>query len=280
MPVTPQPPLGEQPPQTQVNPNVPHPARIYDYLLGGKDHYAADRAAAEETIRRAPQVRESARANRAWMRRAVRYLAGQGVRQFLDIGTGIPTSPNLHEVAQQVSPDCRVVYADNDPVVLAHARALLSSSPEGRTAYIQADLRRPDQILQAPELWQTLDRDRPVALMLCAILHFVRDEEEPGRLVAAFRDALPPGSYLALSHTTNDIQPQRAADAAAVYGERRAAALMVPRPLNQVEAFFDGFDLVEPGVVQLPRWHPDGPVRPRLLDEVWLYGGVGRLSNG
>jgi SAM-dependent methyltransferase len=256
---------------------VPHPARIYDYLLGGKDHYTADREAADETIRRAPQVRESARANRAWMRRAARYLVEQGVRQFLDIGTGIPTSPNLHEVAQQTSPDCRVVYTDNDPVVLAHARALLTSSAEGRTAYLHADLRRPDEILKAPELWETLDRERPVALMLSAILHFVRDEEDPARLVAAFRDALPPGSYLALSHTTNDIQPERAARAAAVYGERRAAALMVPRPLHQVEAFFDGFDVVEPGVVQLPAWHPDGPVRPRLFDEVWLYGGVGRL---
>lgn len=278
--MTDQPSLGEQPPQSAVDPQVPHPARIYDYLLGGKDHYTADRAAAEETIRRAPQVRESARANRAWMRRAVRYLAGRGVRQFLDIGTGIPTSPNLHEVAQEASPDCRVVYADNDPVVLAHARALLSSTPQGRTAYVQADLRRPEEILRAPELWQTLDRDRPVALMLSAILHFVRDEEDPGGIVAALRDALPPGSYLALSHTTNDIQPEKAASAAAVYGERRAAALMVPRPLHRVAAFFDGFDVVEPGVVQLPRWHPDGPVRPRLLDEVWLYGGVGRLRDG
>ncbi|WP_407565851.1 SAM-dependent methyltransferase [Streptomyces sp. 184] len=277
--MTHEPPLGDRT-QAPVNPYVPHPARIYDYLLGGKDHYAADRAAAEETSRRAPQVRESARANRAWMRRAVRYLAGRGMRQFLDVGTGIPTSPNLHEVAQRISPDCRVVYADNDPVVLAHARALVSSSDEGRTAYIRADLRRPDEILRAPALWETLDRDRPVALTLSAVLHFVRDEEEPARIVAAFRDALPPGSYLALSHTTNDIQPRRAADAAAVYGERRAAALMVPRPLHQVEAFFDGFDVVEPGVVQLPRWHPDGPVRPRLLDDVWLYGGVGRLANG
>ncbi|GAA2127410.1 SAM-dependent methyltransferase [Streptomyces synnematoformans] len=278
--MTDQPSLGGPPPQSSVDPQVPHPARIYDYLLGGKDHYTADRAAAEETIRRAPQVRESARANRAWMRRAVRYLAGRGVRQFLDIGTGIPTSPNLHEVAQEASPDCRVVYADNDPVVLAHARALLSSTPQGRTAYVQADVRRPDEILTAPELWSTLDRDRPVALMLSAILHFVRDEEDPGGIVAALRDALPPGSYLALSHTTNDIQPERAANAAAVYGERRAAALMVPRPLDRVTAFFDGFDVVEPGVVQLPRWHPDGPVPPRLLDEVWLYGGVGRLHDG
>ncbi|WBB59798.1 SAM-dependent methyltransferase [Streptomyces sp. WMMC500] len=277
--MTHEPPLGDRP-RAPVNPHVPHPARIYDYLLGGKDHYAADRAAADETVRRAPQVRESARENRAWMRRAVRYLVGQGVRQFLDIGTGIPTSPNLHEVAQRISPDCRVVYTDNDPVVLAHARALLSSSAEGRTAYVQADLRRPEQILQARALWETLDRDRPVALMLSAVLHFVRDEEEPGRIVAAFRDALPPGSWLALSHTTNDIQPRQAADAAAVYGERRAAAPMVPRPLREVEAFFDGFDVVEPGVVQLPLWHPDGPVRPRLLDEVWLYGGVGRLSGG
>ncbi|MFW6695075.1 SAM-dependent methyltransferase [Streptomyces sp. MAR4 CNX-425] len=277
--MTHQPPLGEQPPEP-INPHIPHPARIYDYLLGGKDHYEADRAAAEETIRRAPQVRESARANRAWMRRAARYLVGRGVRQFLDIGTGIPTSPNLHEVAQRISPDCRVVYADNDPVVLAHARALLRGSREGRTAYIEADVRRPDEILRAPELWRTLDRDRPVALMLSAILHFVRDEEDPAGLVATLRDALPPGSYLALSHTTNDIQPERAADAAAVYGERRAAALMVPRPRHRVESFFAGFDVVDPGVVQLPHWHPDGPVRPRHLDEVWLYGGVGRLGTG
>src|SRR6202046_5394748 len=209
----------------------PHPARVYDYLLGGKDNYAADRAAAEEGLKANPNSLIPPRQNRAFLRRAVRYLVAEaGISQFLDIGTGIPTSPNVHEIAQAANPRARVVYVDNDPIVLSHARALLTSGLDGKTAYIDADLRAVDLILGSPELRDTLDLSRRLA-------------------------ALPSASALSLSHLTGDFDPAAWAGVAAVF--KRSGVTMQVRPKPEVERFFAGLDLLEPGVVSLPRWRPD-----------------------
>src|SRR5882757_264652 len=193
--------MPELPPE--IDTSRPHSARVYDYMIGGKNNFAADRETAAQVLKHSPNAHTAARENRAFLGRAVRFLAAEaGIRQFLDIGTGLPTANNVHEVAQAATPASRVVYADNDPMVLAHARALLTSSLEGRTAYIQADLRDPGSILASPVLREVLDLGQPVALMLIAVLHFIPDEDEPGKVIAALMDALPPGSYLAASHTT------------------------------------------------------------------------------
>ncbi|WP_406277522.1 SAM-dependent methyltransferase [Embleya sp. NBC_00896] len=257
----------------------PHPARMYNYYLDGKDNFAADRDAAEQVIAAAPSARPSARGNRVFLRRAVRHLARHGIRQFLDIGTGIPTAGNTHEVAQDVAPDARVVYVDNDPIVLTHARALMRSSPQGRTAYVQADVRRPQSVLADPQVREVIDFDRPTAVLLVALLHFVRDEEDPRALVAELRDALAPGSYLVLSHTSADFDGERAHNGARVYN--RATAPAVLRPRQEILSLFDGFRLVPPGLVPLPRWDPDDDPDDGsygTFDEslVWLYGAVGR----
>lgn len=257
----------------------PHPARMYNYYLDGKDNFAADREAAEQVIAAAPSARPSARGNRVFLRRAVRYLAQRGVRQFLDIGTGIPTAGNTHEAAQQVAPEAHVVYADNDPIVLVHARALMRSAPEGRTTYVQADVREPKAILANPQVREVIDFDRPTAVLLVALLHFVRDEEDPAALVAELRDALAPGSYLVLTHTSADFDAERARSGAQVYN--RATAPAVLRARAEILDMFDGLTLVEPGLVPLPEWDPDddpddgayGEYDPAL---VWLYGGVAR----
>jgi S-adenosyl methyltransferase len=256
----------------------PHPARVYDYLLGGKDNYAADRAAAAEGLKANPNSRIPPRENRAFLRRAVHYLAREaGITQFLDIGTGIPTSPNVHEVAQDAEPTARIVYVDNDPIVLAHARALLTSGPAGKTAYIDADLRDTDKILKSPDLHATLDLGQPVALLLIAIMHFIPDADDPYGIADRLLAALPSGSYLALSHLTGDFDPQAWEGVAAVY--RRSGVIMQVRSLPHVERFFAGLDLVDPGVVSLPHWRPDPGVAPsdRPSDTaVSVYGGVAR----
>jgi hypothetical protein len=257
----------------------PHPARVYDYLLGGKDNYAADRAAAEEGLKANPNSRIPPRENRAFLRRAVRYLASEGgVSQFLDIGTGIPTSPNVHEVAQHFEPRSRIVYVDNDPIVLTHARALLTSGPAGKTAYIDADLRDVDKILSSPELNETLDLSRPVALLLIAIMHFVDDADDPYSLADRLLAGLPSGSYLALSHLTGDFDPAAWEGVAAVY--RRSGVTMQVRSRPQIERFFAGLDLIDPGVVSLPHWRPDsadiGQESPPSDAAVSVYGGVAR----
>jgi hypothetical protein len=250
----------------------PHSARIYDWFLGGKDNFAADRAAGDQIERAMPSVRLLARENRAFMTRAVRYLAAEeGVRQFLDLGTGIPTSPNLHEVAQRIAPDTRVVYADNDPIVLAHARALLIGSPEGRTAYLDADLLEPEQILAAPELTETLDLTRPVALCLVAVLHFIRGDA-PFDIVRTLLAALPAGSFLVISHGTNDLNP---ASREASDEMRQTGVQLQPRNRDEIERFFDGLTLVDPGIQVIHRWRPEKP--PVLSDaEVNIYGAIGR----
>jgi S-adenosyl methyltransferase len=259
--------------------NRPHPARVYDYLLGGKDNFAADRAAAEEGLKANPNSLIPPRQNRDFLRRVVHYLAADaGVSQFLDIGTGIPTSPNVHEVAQAVEPRARVVYVDNDPVVLNHAMARLTSGPDGRTAYVQADLRDAKAILEAPGLQATLDLSKPVALLLIAIMHFIPDSDDPYGAAARLLEALPSGSYLALSHLTGDFDPEAWEGVAAIY--RRSGVIMRVRSLAEIERFFDGLKLVEPGVVSLPRWRPEvtdiGCTSAPTDAEVSVYGGAAR----
>ena len=263
----------------------PHAARMYDYYLGGKDHYAADRKSAEEALDAWPAARTAARANRSFMQRAVRELAGAGFTQFLDIGTGIPTSPNLHQVAQAVAPQARVVYVDNDPVVLTHARALLTSTTEGRTAYVEGDILEPDGILHAPELAGTLDLSRPVALSVNAVLHFVRDDRDPHGIVSRLLDALPTGSALCLSHATADVDPVGIAKVVDVYNAAGVAAQA--RGQDEVARFFTGLQMVEPGLCMAHRWRPDvtvplaaacGSGQPAAAPtdaEVSLWAGVG-----
>jgi hypothetical protein len=260
----------------EINTDVAHPARVYDYWLGGKDNFPADRALAEHIMQAIPTMRAMARANRAFLSRSVHYLAAEaGVRQFLDIGTGIPTSPNVHEVAQAVTPDARVIYVDNDPIVLAHARALMASQDVGETAFILADLRQPQAILEHPTLGATLDLTEPVALLMVAVLMYFRDSEDPNPygMVATLLDRLPSGSYLAVSHPTADFDPQ--AMAGAVAAAEQAGVTLVPRSRAETEAFFTGLELVEPGVVPVLAWRPDDqpPAEPH---SAYYWAGVGR----
>ena len=261
----------------------PHPARVYDYLLGGKDNFAADRAAAQEGMKANPNSLVPPRENRAFMRRAARYLAREaGISQFLDIGTGIPTSPNVHEIVQEANPRARIVYVDNDPIVLAHARALLTSGPEGKTSYIDADLRDVERVLGSPGLRDTLDLSQPVALMLIAVLHFISDADDPHGLVGQLVAGLPSGSYLALSHLTGDFDPAAWEGVAAVY--RRSGVVMQVRSRPAIERFFAGLDLVDPGVVSLPRWRPGradiGQAAQPDDAAVSVSGGVARKPGG
>jgi hypothetical protein len=260
----------------EIDTSKPHPARMYDYALGGKNHFAADRQVAAKVLESSPTSRTIARENRAFLGRAVRYLAGEaGIRQFLDIGTGLPTTDNVHEVAQAVAPSSRVVYVDNDPMVLAHARALLTSTPEGRTAYIHADLRDPSAILADLVTRDVLNFSQPIALMLVAILHFIPDGDKAAEIIATLLDALPPGSYLAASHGTAEHNPDEAAAALRTYREAR-----IPMQFRDSDEFarlaFSGLDLVPPGVVLVSEWRPEraGP-RPKPA-EVNCYGGVAR----
>jgi hypothetical protein len=257
-----------------IDTSVAHPARVYDYWLGGKDHFAADREAAEEVLRERPAIRLNVRANRAFLARSVRYLAGEaGLRQFLDIGTGIPSADNTHEVAHSVDPEARVVYVDNDPIVLAHARALLTSA-SGRTSYIDADLRDTEGILgQAAE---TLDLGQPVAVMLIAVLHLIPDADDPWGIVAALMRATAPGSYLVISHPASDVEAPSAERAAKRYNDL-VASPMRRRSKDEVARFFTGLDMVQPGLVQLHQWRPaDGdPAAPSSG-----YGGMARKPSG
>ncbi|MGO8885826.1 MAG: SAM-dependent methyltransferase [Streptosporangiaceae bacterium] len=233
-----------------------HSARIYNYWLGGKDNFAADREAAEQAITANPGILTDVRANREFLARAVRYLASEcGIRQFLDIGTGLPTASNTHEVAQAVAPRARIVYVDNDPIVLAHARALLTSTPEGATAYIDADLRDPPAILQAAR--QTLDFSQPIAVMLLIILHMIPDTDDPPGIVARLMQALPSGSYLVLAHPASDIHAAKMAEMTRRVNERMTGPKATMRDRAAVTRFFHGLDLLEPGVVQPQQWRPE-----------------------
>lgn len=262
---------GDWPPK-QFDTGIPHSARIYDYWLGGKDNFAADRAMGELFLQQIPSMREMALENRNFVTRSARLLAGRGVGQFLDIGTGIPTSPNLHETAQDVCPDARVVYADNDPVVLAHARALMVSAPTGRVAYVDADLRCPPDLLAVPELTRVLDLSRPVGLMLIAILMLIGDDEDPYAAVALLREALPSGSYLALTHPTQDFDPE--AVAAVTAAARGAGMTFTPRRRGEVEAFFGDWPLEAPGLVPVKAWRPD--TEPKQPNSAYYWAGLAR----
>ena len=250
---------------------VPHPARVYDYWLGGKDNYRADREAAAEAIEIFPKTVESARSCRAFLSRVVTYLAAEaGIRQFLDLGSGLPSAQNVHEVAQAIAPESRVVYVDHDPIVLLHARALLRSRPEGATGYIQADLRQPAGILAKAA--ETLDFSQPVAVMLLAVLHFVTDEQDPAEVIRAVMDAVPSGSYLAIGHHTGDVYPEVRAFAARL-SELNPAFPSTLRSREQVTELFAGLDLVEPGVVQISEWRP---APDPVTGAAPLWGGVAR----
>jgi hypothetical protein len=260
----------------EIDTSRPHPARMYDAYLGGKDNYAVDREAVRQVLRAAPEIRDSARANRAFLQRAVRFLVGEaGIRQIIDIGTGIPAAGNVHQVAGEIAPGTRVAYVDNDPIVHVHANALLTGS--GTTSIVLADLREPGAILGHPKVAELIDFGQPVALLLVAILHFVTDDEQPAGIIATFRDALPPGSYLVLSHGTGDFRAEAAETAAAVYDQATSAVTL--RSHAEVAALFEGWDLVEPGLVQVPLWRPDGRrPSPKELSKAWIYGGAGRRS--
>jgi SAM-dependent methyltransferase len=260
-----------------IDTTKPHSARMYDYFLDGKDHYAADRETAEMAIASWPSVRTAVRENRMFLGRAVRYLVEkEGVRQFLDIGTGLPSANNVHEVAQAAAPECRVVYVDNDPIVLLHARVLLASSTQGRTAYIQADLREPGKILASPEVGQTLDLTQPVALMLVAILHFVTDDDRPGPVVSTLLDALPPGSFLVASHVTPEHDPAGVGGLEAAY-QAGGVATRSRTAAEFSELAFRGLEMIDPGVVLVSEWRRPGGSGPAPAPaEVSWYGGVGR----
>jgi hypothetical protein len=261
---------------TGIDISRPHPARVYDYHIGGKTNYPVDRELAEKFIAVAPQTTVTALDNRAFLARAVRYAAEQGIDQFLDIGTGIPAPGNTHEVAQEVVPSARVAYVDNDPIVLAHARALMPATDKGRTTFTLGDLREPDKLLAAPEVRELIDFDRPVCVMLLAILHYVSDEQDPAGIVNRLLDAVPSGSLLILSHTTSDFLPPISADMVMAINDE--AEFMLPRPYARILSYLDGVELIEPGLVQPPLWHPEEgfDLSPERLAQSWIYGAVGR----
>ncbi|GAA0448437.1 SAM-dependent methyltransferase [Streptomyces sp. NPDC046215] len=268
----------------QIDTGRPHPARMYDYYLGGWDNYEVDRQAAEHVIEVHPQVRLSARANRAFLRRAVRDVVGGGIRQIIDIGTGIPTSPNTHEVARESAEGVRVAYVDNDPIVATHAGAKLTNT--GDAAFVLGDVREPAAILGHPAVRELIDFTEPVALLLVAVLHFVKDEEDPAGLVAALGDALAPGSALVLSHATAEPYEGYAdgytdvkARDSVLGAYKNATAALNLRDRAAVEPLFGDFALADPGLVRVPLWRPDGPVpSAEELSNTIFYGGVGYKS--
>ncbi|GAA3557585.1 MULTISPECIES: SAM-dependent methyltransferase [Streptomyces] len=259
---------------TEIDTSKPHPARMYDWYLGGKDNYPVDEAMGQQMLALDPRVPVMARVNRAFMHRSTRWLARQGVRQFLDIGTGIPTEPNLHQIAQRIAPDARVVYCDNDPIVLAHAAALLRGTEEGVTEYLQADVRDPDAIVEGAR--KILDFSAPVALSLVALLHFVSDEDGAHELVGRLLSELPSGSHLVMTHATADFTPEESA--AATEKLKAAGVTLALRSREEFTRFFDGLELVPPGVEVPHQWHPDlgDPVAGQDDGVIPGYGAVGR----
>jgi len=256
-----------------IDTSVAHSARVYDYLLGGKDNFAADRDAGDQMIAALPNVVTGSRMNRAFLARAVRYLVTEfGIRQFLDIGTGIPSASNTHEVAQAIAPDARVVYVDNDPIVLAHARALLTGTPQGLVDYLDADLRGTGEILAAAAL--TLDFSQPIALMMLMVLHMIPDADDPNGIVGRLLAALPPGSYLVLSHPPSDILPADVAKVQQRLNDRLGAGQsMTARSRDEVARLFRRLELVLPGIVQVHQWRPDSAVDPQAPASIWCAVG-------
>jgi hypothetical protein len=256
-----------------IDTSVAQPARVYDYFLGGKDNFAADRAAGDELLATVPSAVTVARLNRAFLGRAVEFLVSEcGIRQFLDIGTGIPAAGDTHEVAQAIAPEARVMYVDDDPMVMAHARALLTGTAEGAVAYLDADLRDPDRILRAAS--QALDFRQPVALLMLLVLDMIPDMDNPHQVVGRLMDALPGGSYLALSHAPSDIAPEGALEVL-----RRFNALLAPgvsvtaRSHGEVTRFFTGLDIVTPGLVQVHQWRPEDDEVPYRPTSIWCAVG-------
>jgi hypothetical protein len=251
----------------ELDTGVPHIARVYDYCLGGKGNFAADREAAEEFVKVMPGILPAVRASRAFLARAVRFLAADcGIRQFLDIGTGLPTANNTHEVAQRTAPSSRIVYVDNDPMVLAHARALLTSSPEGKTAYLDADLRDTAKILEAAR--KTLDFASPVAIMLIGVLHCIPDGDDPYGIVTRLLGVVPPGSYLVLGHPASDVEVEASARATAGLNSRLAEPVTF-RTREAVAGFLDGVEPLDPGLVQYPQWRPEPGTPPAAPVPAW-----------
>jgi hypothetical protein len=256
-----------------VDTDTPNVARIYDYLLGGKDNFKADREAARRLIEAIPDVAEIARDNRSFLGRVVRYLVTEGgIRQFLDLGAGLPTQANVHELAQGVAPDVRVVYVDNDPVVASHGRALLTVA--GEVGMVQGDLRDPAGVLRHPDVADLLDLTRPLAVLCTSTLHFIADEAEPHAIIAAYRDQMAPGSYLAITHGTREEDPDGEGDKAACVYHQASSQLYV-RPLPEVLRLFDGFELVEPGLTWITEWRPEPGTAP-VGRQRSMRGGVGR----
>lgn len=254
-----------------VDTSVPSIARVYDYLLGGKDNFACDRVIAEQLKAAVPGVATMAAQNRAFLGRVVRYLAQRGVDQFVDVGTGLPTQNNVHQVAQSVNRDARVVYVDNDPIVLAHARALLAENPH--TIAVEGDLRSPKEILAGAELRSLIDLDRPVAFLLVGILYFMTDEDKPFEIVNELKSAMAPGSYLAISHVVSDDEPDALTAAQEIYRSFLQRGGDARRTRDQVRSFFDGLDMIEPGLVYVREWQGDNTRIPEPT--TWMMGGVG-----
>ncbi|WP_461124967.1 SAM-dependent methyltransferase [Saccharothrix stipae] len=259
-----------------VDVSVPSMARTYDFLLGGGHNFEVDRQLAAQVERIMPDARSAARVNRAFLGRAVRHMIGQGITQFLDIGSGIPTVANVHEVAQAVDPECRVVYVDKDPIAVAHSELMLADND--RAAVVHADMRDPEAILGHPQTRQLLDFDRPVGLLVLMMLHWVPDEADPWRLMAAYRDALAPGSHLAITHVTADEQDERLTDVTDLIKDSRSADQLNERSHDQVLALFGDFELVEPGLVGCAAWRPAGPgdMSDNPGMNMVIYGGVAR----
>lgn len=257
-------------PEPGLDLSWPHPARVYDYWLGGKDNFAIDRKAAEDALGYVPEMVDYAVGNRKFLIRAVRFLAGVGIRQFLDLGTGLPTSPNVHEVAQAADPEARVVYVDNDPMVSAHAKALMAS--DAGVAAFRADFRDAEQVLTRAR--SLIDFRHPVAIMFVASLHHLVDEDDPAGVVASYLGNATPGSYLVLSHCTDDMAAEGMREMSAEAGQR--GATFVPRSRDAILAMFNGLALIDPGLVQVSYWRPDGPPDPNA-DRVYAYGGIARI---
>jgi SAM-dependent methyltransferase len=268
---------GHKPPT--FDPTVPNVARMYDYYLGGKNNFAADREAGDKALAVAPELRVGAAENRKFLNRTVRFLVDAGIRQFIDIGCGLPTQGSVHEIAQAVAPETKVAYVDNDPVVAAHARAILEHNP--LTTVIQGDIREPDGVLADATLSQLINLDKPVGILLIAVLHVLPDDELVLRIVKALRDAIAPGSYLAISHAVSDLRPEVTAKLAALYRDvvsSSGAQRSNLRTMAEVRPYFDGLDLVEPGLVYVPQWRPDPAAPPASDLPVWAVGGVARKN--
>jgi hypothetical protein len=261
---------GDAPP-VGIDISRPSVARMYDYYLGGKDNYRVDREAVDRVAQAMPEIRELAQENRAFLRRAVRFMARQGIRQFIDIGSGLPTVGNTHEIAQEVDSAARVVYVDNDPVVLAHGRALLAA--DDHTAVATADMHRPAEVLTHPQTTKLIDFNQPVGVLMIAMVHFLTLDEQP-EVMGRLHEALAPGSYFAATHARTDDRPADAvAQIEAVYATTPTPIYF--RPRDEIARFFDGFELVAPGLVLLDEWHPD-PADPGPAPTAWMYGAVGR----